>query len=302
MKRAFTIGTDPEFFMREKETKKFISSVPHIKGTKHDPEKLPCGAGLQKDNVAVEFASVPADSEAALVQSVRSAFMDIMTKLPEGHELVAVPSACFEDDQLRDEEALEFGCDPDYDAYERSMNSTPFCEDYTFRSCGGHIHLGHVKGQPYEFLLDPYGKLDTVLMMDAVLGTVSVVLDSSEDSVKRRELYGKAGCHRPTDYGVEYRVLSNFWLKSPQLVMLMYRLSADVLRIMEEHDYKAFLDDVGTDNIKEIINDGNVKEAISIVEQKVKPMLSGETKELLNECLLAGGTEQNLNKEWELEV
>ena len=43
-----------------------------------------------------------------------------------------------------------------------------------------------------------------------------------DDGAKRRELYGKAGAYRVKPYGVEYRVLSNFWLKSPALMQWVY--------------------------------------------------------------------------------
>ncbi len=44
---------------------------------------------------------------------------------------------------------------------------------------------------------------------DLFLGLPSAGADKQG---KRRELYGKAGRYRPTSYGIEYRVLSNYWL------------------------------------------------------------------------------------------
>lgn len=43
------------------------------------------------------------------------------------------------------------------------------------------------------------------------LGVPSVLKD---DDTKRRSLYGKAGCFRLTPYGLEYRVLSSYFLSS----------------------------------------------------------------------------------------
>lgn len=46
--------------------------------------------------------------------------------------------------------------------------------------------------------------------MDLYLGVPSVLIDPD---TRRRSLYGKAGCFRLTDYGVEYRVLSGYFIK-----------------------------------------------------------------------------------------
>lgn len=165
------------------------------------------------------------------------------------------------------------------------MNITPHCDDHTFRSCGGHIHLGYVEGSGNDFLLDPWGKAHTVRTMDAVLGIISVLLDNSPKAIKRRELYGKASCHRPTEYGVEYRVLSNFWLKSPELTMLMYRLSGDVLRLMREEKAKELYETIGSETIVDIINGGRVEEAKKILNKHIRPVLSGESAEMLEICL-----------------
>lgn len=300
-KRSFTIGTDPEFFLREKSTGKLKSAIPFIKGTKDKPNILECGAGLQRDNVALEFASTVTDNETDFVKSIQAAFTNIIKKLPDGHEMIATPSANFELDQLDHPEARMFGCSPDYNAYIPAQNPPAHCNDETFRSCGAHLHAGYVEGSGNEFLLDPWGKITTILTMDAVHGIISVVLDNSAEAIKRRKLYGKASSHRPTEYGVEYRVLSNFWMKSPELVMLMYRLTDDVLRIVREGNADALVDGIGRENTEGIINDGLLAEAVKILNEKVRPVLSQETIEMLDMCLeKCEGYE--FNAEWQLGV
>lgn len=304
----YTIGTDPEFFGREKKTKKYRSMIKHIKGTKQEPEILKCGAGLQRDNVALEFASPPAKTEMEFVKSLQAAFTEILQKVPEDIEIVAEPSANFDNDQLEHPEALEFGCDPDYDAWIPAMNPSAHCDDPTFRSCGGHIHLGYVEGSGNDFLLNDWGKVHTVRTMDAIHGIVSVLLDNSPSAIKRRRLYGKAGSHRPTEYGVEYRALSNFWLKSPEMVMLMYRLSGDLLKIMREGYSEGLYRDknpgglyheIGGEDIQDIINVGRVKEAKKILDKHIRPVLSVETLEMLDVCLEKAG-KYDFNEEWSL--
>jgi len=280
-KTKITIGTDPEFFLRK--GNRYVSSQSaKIQGTKHEPVALKNGGTIQRDNVAVEFATVPAKDKEDFVQRVKSCLCDAHEMLPKGHELVVEPSAVFDDDQLSDPEAQEFGCDPDFNAYTVSMNEKPWCGDSGFRSCGAHIHVGCLdeKGKAIdglEFLLEFEGKINAVKAMDLFHGTVSTELDSSEAAVKRRELYGKAGCHRPTDYGVEYRVLSNYWMKSPQLVMLMDALTRDAMALVGSGKLQKILDLVGEDELQNVINNGDVEAARKIIELYVIPNLSAET-------------------------
>lgn len=293
-----TIGTDPEFFMMEKETGKLISAIPYINGTKHDPEPLPSGGNIQRDNVALEFATPPAESGEDFVAKIRNAFMDVFNKIGDNHDIAALPSADFDQDQLEHEEAKMFGCDPDFDAWTVSVNEAPpLAEISTFRSCGAHIHVGHVEGDGNEFLLDHPGRISTVKMMDLVHGIISTLLDNSEAAIKRRNLYGKAGCHRPTSYGVEYRVLSNFWLKSPHLVMLMDALTQDVLGFIREDRSDKMIEEIGENTIKDIINKGDIDKAKEIVDNYLKPKLSKDSLFYLEECL-NNMEKYNLKQEW----
>lgn len=307
MSRA-TIGTDPEFFMQRQEDGKLISAVPYIDGTKEKPEPLENGGNVQFDNVAIEFATDPAESGEDLVEKIRNAFTDIMKKLPEGHDLVVEPSANFDPDQLETEEAQQFGCDPDFCAWGIKVNDAPFCSDLSLRTCGGHIHVGKKKDDGNDFLRDPMGKIAVVRMMDVVHGIISVILDRSEKAVTRRKLYGKAGCHRPVALesgglydGVEYRVLSNFWFKSPDLVMLMDSLTQDVLKVIRELDHEGFIAEIGEELIQNVINEGLIEVAQDILNKHVSPLLSKDSTHYLDMCMEAIDNYE-FTKEWKLEV
>ena len=134
-------------------------------------------------------------------------------------------------------------------------------------------------------------------MMDLVHGIISTVLDNSEAAIKRRKLYGKAGCHRPTSYGVEYRVLSNFWMKSPQLVMLMDSLTQDVLRFIRDKQAEGMIEEIGEKTIKNTINKGSVSKARKIVDNYLRPKLSKDSIHYLDECLKFIEL-YDLKKEW----
>lgn len=299
-----TIGTDPEFFVKRGD--ELVSSqTAKIQGTKHEPAPLKNGGTIQRDNVAVEFATLPAKDGADFVEKVRACLKDTYEILPDGHEIIAEPSAVLDESHLQDPEAQEFGCDPDFDAYSVSVNEKPWCGDSGFRSCGAHIHVGCLdeSGEPIkglEFLLEFDGKIKTVKAMDLFHGIISTVLDSSEAALKRRELYGKAGCHRPTDYGVEYRVLSNYWMKSPQLVMLMDALTRDALALIAAGKLDNILKEVGEDVLQDTINNGNVEKAKEIIANYVMPNLSPETIDYYEMCLENLPKYKSLKQEWNI--
>lgn len=77
-----------------------------------------------------------------------------------------------------------------------------------------HIHVG------YEYP-NVESSLYIVKYLDAILGCASILIDPDEE---RRKLYGKAGCFRLTKYGVEYRVLSGYFISSREVISDTYDL------------------------------------------------------------------------------
>jgi hypothetical protein len=291
-----TIGCDPEFFLRDANGK-LISAIGIIPGTKEEPYGLPNGAGLQVDNVALEFSSPVAHTGEHLVDVLKGAFTDIFENIPEGYTITADPSAIFDDKQLEHPDAQRFGCTPDFDAWTLQINEKEPPENPNLRSCGGHVHVGHVPGDGNDFLLDPYGKLAVVKTMDVLHGIISTILDSSEKAIARRQLYGSAGCHRPTHYGVEYRVLSNFWMKSPMLVMLVDSLTQDALSLIQSNKHETLIGAIGEDTIINTINNGDIAAAKDILEKHLYTVLSVDSKFYLD-AVYDKEFSNNLQKTW----
>lgn len=298
-KHAFTIGSDPEFFLMEASSGKMISAIPFIRGTKEEPLPLPSGGGLQYDNVAVEFASPVATSAKEFVHKLASTIEETKSFLPPGHKLVALPSANFPEDQLQDEEACRFGCDPDYDAWVVDQNEPPFCEDITFRSAGAHIHLGSNGDDGNEFLLTFKGRIATARTMDCLHGIIFTVLDNSPEAVARRQLYGKPGSHRPKEYGIEYRALSNFWMRSPVTVMLVYYLAVDVLDIVRNQKADELHDAMDQEMVRETIMRGDEETAMRLIEEHLMDLMSEESISLFQEALAkVRANDMDFDKEW----
>lgn len=294
MRSEFTIGADPEFFLETTEGA-LRSAIGVVKGTKYE-QLMVDGGGLQHDNVAAEFSCDPTTDEDAFIEVLSKVLRSLSTSV-EPLRLSCLSSADFPADQLDSEEAKAFGCDPDYDCWAVARNYVPDeAPTLPFRSCGGHIHVG-VKGESPKVLQgDSFeGRLEIVRAMDLYVGVTSVLLDHGPESKKRRTLYGKAGAHRPKDYGIEYRTLSNFWMMSPKLARMVYRLTALAVTATDEGLAAASYTKVGPDEIQRVINECDVDAARAIFEEHVRPHLKPETLELV---LGSIGKVYNVREEW----
>ena len=117
----FTVGSDVEFFVYNPEGKLvpsqgLLGDDEH--GTKHNPLKFD-GFTLQRDNVAIEFATPICRNKKEFVSAIRDGIKLIMRTIPAGYTIKAVPSVVFTPDQLEHPEAMEFGCDPDFNAWKK---------------------------------------------------------------------------------------------------------------------------------------------------------------------------------------
>ncbi len=271
-KPLFTAGCDPEMFVTLEG--RFFSAIPFIRGTKKKPQPLPSGAFVMRDNVAVEFGIPPANTEDEFVGRILTAIQEVKACFPSEFELAIVPSAHFEMGQLFHPEAQMFGCDPDFNAWNKGrQNEPPESEvTQTFRSCGGHLHTGFVYAKKHPHLF--------IQWHDLFHGMVATKLDDSAEAIARRVLYGKAGCYRPTAYGVEYRTLSNFWIKSENLIRLQYSLTNDICTGLNSG--KMVLPDLEPDIVQKTINEGDSEFATAIVRDFLYDRyFSDHTKNLL---------------------
>jgi hypothetical protein len=100
-------------------------------------------------------------------------------------------------------------------------------------------------------------------MLDLFLGSTSVLMDHDPTSLARKKLYGGAGNHRwcPA-YGVEYRTLSNFWLRSPSMVRLMYNLSELVMKLVDCDKANQIWAKINPLELRHAINEGNSEEIL----------------------------------------
>lgn len=248
------VGCDPEVFVKKEN--QFLSAFGLIQGDKKNPFKVNRGA-VQVDGMALEFNIDPAYSEDEFCLNVQDVF-NTMCKMVPDYEVVATPVAHFSPEYMKTQpkEALELGCDPDYNAWTQLPNIKPN-GDRPMRTASGHIHIGWTQDQNILDGNHLNSCNSAARQMDFYLGLGSLAYD--HDSL-RREMYGKAGCNRPKPYGVEYRTLSNAWLNSEKLMRWVYRNTvAGMNALIEGRDLAEKYGD-----IQEIINSSNKKEAMNI--------------------------------------
>lgn len=254
-----TIGTDPELFLYDSEKKEVISAVDIVPGSKYKPYKikeLGRGFALQTDNVLIEF-NVPAvkleDKEKFIsnIQRMKEYISQYVKNVNPNFTLLHQASARLKDEQLHSAQAWEFACDPDFNCYTNQENHKPVLEDLCLRSAGFHIHIGY--DNP-----DLKTSLTILKYMDAYLGVPSILADGD---TKRRDLYGKAGCFRLQKYGLEYRVLSGYFLNDVDTIGFVYD---QVIKALDAFDTDKELPKFN--DVIKTINDSDVKLAQKLIK------------------------------------
>jgi hypothetical protein len=123
------------------------------------------------------------------------------------------------------------------------------------RTLGGHVHIG---------LPNPEEGQLVACFADVLLGIPSILLDKD---TRRRQMYGKAGAFRPKPYGCEYRVLSNFWLRSEATMRWVYQQAQLAAIAALSQDFALIEKAGGPDEIQRIINEGDTDAALAVVEK-----------------------------------
>lgn len=196
------LGSDPELFLQY--DGEFIPAIGLIGGEKGNPI-VHGDIGVQEDNVMVEFNIPPANTPELFRHYLHLGMTTIETLLPKGYELVLVSSADFDPKWLKSKKACESGCDPDMDAWTRGLRKPVSMKGNT-RYAGGHVHIELPEDDidDFEFITNLVRSLDIHLAVPAT---------RYDKDIRRRKAYGKPGAYREKPYGIEYRSLSNFWIK-----------------------------------------------------------------------------------------
>lgn len=118
-----------------------------------------------------------------------------------------------------------------------------------------HIHCGYNEPNVAQ-------SLELLQYFDLYLGIPSVIIDTD---MRRRTLYGKAGCFRLTGYGFEYRVLSSAMYATPELSGFVYDQCMKAIEAYNRGEIE-FTEEF-KEEIRGTIDSGNSEKAKEIVKQ-----------------------------------
>ncbi len=155
-------------------------------------------------------------------------------------------------------------CDPDFSVWTGEQNEAP-ASGGNLRTAGGHVHIGY--NDP-----DMETSLNIIKALDIYLGVPSVILDLDKD---RKKMYGKAGAYRLKMYGVEYRSLSNFWIKDQESINFVFN---------------------GVKAAMEFINSGGVEQLTDEKILKIQTCINTGNEELAYELIPSLNLESLLKK------
>lgn len=172
------------------------------------------------------------------------------------------------------------GCQPSFNWYSPAATIGVNPDTYTKRSAGGHLHFG----LPQD-LMHVRSRLAPI--SDVLIGNTSVLIDRDPNAAERRKVYGRAGEFREPRHGFEYRTLSNYWLRSKELVGLvtgLMRLAVFVLDTSVAKDGwpadEALMELVSLRDVEKAINENNLDlaranfEGVKVFLQKHLPKSS----------------------------
>lgn len=262
-----TLGMDPEFF--------FVKEGKVIGAEKVIPENgliqqgSPSRGKIIIDGVQGELNLLTFGCREAGAQYISNVFYALNEHLKKNHPDVSIKIAQTMEVTKDELDSLSpknkvFGCDQSFNAYNAvSMLEGIDPSKYLKRSCGGHIHMGIDS----LYVKRIYGGFENLVkLMDIIVGNTSVLIDRDSGNRERRKFYGKAGEYRLPKHGLEYRVLSNFWLTSLPLMSLVFGLTKLSVYIAtsanSEHNMKVFFNAVKEEDIRRAIDTNNYSLAL----------------------------------------
>jgi hypothetical protein len=229
---SLSFGSDPEFVLvdNKQNLKSAISLLP-----KKINSKPYYGNTIYYDNVLAEIAIKPSWTKEEFLRNTKRS-LNKLAQLISPLKFELRSSAIYPGKELSNYEARIAGCNPEWSVYTLQCVLPPeeVISKSNFRTAGGHIHVGSKSLQESSTIFS------FIRMMDLFVAIPSLFMDKDSTSKDRRRIYGRAGYHRITDYGLEYRTLGNFWYASPEYASLIYDLTMFVYSFVNMGEHEKF--------------------------------------------------------------
>lgn len=266
--RTHLLGGDPEAFIKDRKTGEIVTSCGRIGGTKGSGVLLPLTGGYKvrvlEDNVAVEWNFTPYTDQYNGMDTIRTLIEYGNQWLRErGFEMVPIAEHAFTTEELAIPKAQVFGCDPDFVAYDTAdqLRSVDPLVVGNNRFCGGHLHFGFENTEKIPLPA-------IAILIDMFIGLPSLPLDHQK---ARRKWYGLAGLYRPKSYGIEYRTMSNWWIR-PENYDHTHRMMRECFQLMHCFDHMPqelgqLFEKMPLKDIQVTLNEENKKLAYEVWQQ-----------------------------------
>lgn len=265
---SMKLGSDAEVFLKDKTGRPFpVCGI--IGGTKEEPLILSKdGCAVQEDNVMLEFNTPISSSAKEWVRNLQQAMGLAFAKVPPTLEVSITATERFDPRLLDNAQAQTFGCQPDFNGWTMEQNPRPVPEDPTMRSAAAHVHISWDDPESIE-------QRCRVIQMADIFVTLPSLTESPDR--ERRKLYGKAGAMRPKKYGVEHRVLDNYWLTDSSYIDALWTRYRRALTAVNT-DFE--VSDGLKKQIQEVINNYDVKTAVKLYQELRAKIFPKEQEEL----------------------
>lgn len=240
-----TIGSDAEMFVKSIKDGSVFPVCGLIGGTKKKPKQMGGGGFfVQEDNVLIEFNIPVCRDKKSFITSMATGVSRAKNQLPPSLHADIIASAHIDKAFLSIHQACVFGCEPDFNAWKREVNPRPHADDPTLRTAAAHVHIGW--DEPND------DDRHALIQMADLCAAVPAVLEDKD--TERRKLYGKAGAFRVKEYGVEHRVLSNYWIRDNVYVGQVWERYMSAITRVNRGDT---LSDKDAELVQLAINDNN---------------------------------------------
>lgn len=256
-----TLGSDPEIFIKNK--KEIVSAEGLTEGgSKHSPKKISEeGHAIQEDGIMFEYNIPPCNNVTEWIDNHRFC-QDYLRILANAHgfDFSDKVSDEINPKYLKTVQAQTFGCEPDFNVYDRAVNEAPD-NNTNLRCAGGHVAIGY-ENPNFETSEKIVKAFDMFVTLPALF---------KDNDTRRRELYGKAGSFRPKDFGVECRALSNFWIHSDENMTWVYENSLKAATLVLEGKADTLIEKYSK-NVREAIDKVDLELAASTIKELEKEL------------------------------